>query len=63
MDYCVWDEFVKFIDWNKVTFKSTMIQELKRAVKKIRKNVVFESCASWTDRLYRMSQNNGDYLR
>ena len=40
-----------------------MIEELKRGVKKIRKNVVFESCNSWTNRLYRMSQNNGDYLK
>ena len=46
-----------------MTSKSIMIQELKRAVKKIRKNVVFESCTSSTNRLYRMSQNDGNYLR
>jgi len=63
LDYCIWDEFVKVINWNKVASKATLIQELKRAVKKIRKNVVFESCSSWTNRLYRMSQNNGDYLK
>ena len=63
LDYCIWDEFVKAINWNKVTSKATMIQELKKAVKKIRQDVVFESCSSWTNRLYRMSQNNGDYLR
>ncbi|CAF1514216.1 unnamed protein product [Rotaria sordida] len=63
LDYCIWDEFQKVIDWNRATSKATLIQELKRAVKKIRKNVVFESCNSWTNRLYRMSQNNGDYLR
>jgi hypothetical protein len=63
LDYGIWDEFVKVINWNKVTSKSTLIPELKRAVKKIRTNVVFESCASWTNRLYRISQNNGDYLR
>jgi len=38
-------------------------QRIKMCSKKIRKNVVFESCASLTNRLYRMSQNNGDYLR
>ncbi|CAF4212880.1 unnamed protein product [Rotaria sp. Silwood2] len=63
LDYCIWDEFVKFIDWNIVTSKTTLIQELKHAVKKIRKNVVFESYNSWTNRLYGMSQNNGDYLK
>ena len=63
MDYCIWDEFVKSINWNVVTSKTTLIQELKRAVKKIRQNVVFESCNSWTNHLYRISQNNGDCLR
>jgi hypothetical protein len=33
-DYCIWDEFVKVIDCNRVTSKPTMIQELNRAVKK-----------------------------
>ncbi len=37
LDYCIWDEFVKVIDWNKVTSKRTLIQELKRAVKKFDK--------------------------
>ncbi|CAF2157480.1 unnamed protein product [Rotaria magnacalcarata] len=45
LDYCIWDEFVKVIDWNMVRSKATMIEELKHAVKKIRQNVVFESCA------------------
>ncbi|CAF1691956.1 unnamed protein product, partial [Adineta ricciae] len=31
LDYCIWDEFVKVIDWNKVTSKPTVIQELKHA--------------------------------
>ena len=48
---------------SRVTSKLTMIQELKKAVKTFRKNVVFESCNSWTNRLYRMSQHDGDYLR
>jgi hypothetical protein len=61
--YFIWDEFTKVIDWNKVTSKATMIQELKKAVKKIRKDVVFESCNSWANRLYRMSQNNRACLR
>ena len=30
--------------------------------KKHRVNVALESCTSWTNRLYRMSKNNGDYL-
>jgi hypothetical protein len=38
---------VKVINWNKVTSKTTMIQEFKKAAKKIRKDVVFENCNSW----------------
>ncbi|CAF2996750.1 unnamed protein product [Rotaria sp. Silwood2] len=57
LDYCIWDEIIKFIDCNRATSKATMIQELTHSVKKIRQNVMFESCNSWTNRLYRMSKN------
>lgn len=63
LDYSIWDEFAQVIDWNVVTSKATLIQELKRAVKKISEKVVLESCSSWTNRLYRLLQNNGCYLR
>ena len=63
MDYCIWNELALAIRWKKVTSKKTLISELKRAVKTIRPNVILESCASWTNRLYRMSKNNGEYLR
>ena len=63
LDYSIWDELVNAINWNKVKSKTTLIQQLKSSVKKIRESVVFESCASWTNRLYRMCQNNGNYLR
>ena len=38
---------------------TAFINELKRGVKKIRSEVVFESCASWTNRL---KQANGNCL-
>ena len=62
LDYSVWDEFVKVIDWNKVKSKATLIQQLKSSLKKIRESLIVESCTSWTNRLYRMSQNDGNYL-
>ncbi len=49
-------------EWDKVTSK-TLVEELKKAVKRIRTEVVFESCSSWTSRLYRLSKNDGCYLR
>ena len=63
LDYCIWDEFAQAINWDKVTSKSSLIAELKRGVKKIRLDVVRESCSVWTNRLYRMTQNDGNYLR
>jgi len=62
LDYCIWDEFVKQINWNKVKSKKTLIDELKRGVKKIRSEVILESCMNWTVRLNHLSKNNGDYL-
>ena len=62
LDYSIWDEFVKVIDWNKVKSKATLIQQLKSPLKKIRESVIAESCTSWTNRLYHMSQNNENYL-
>lgn len=63
LDYPIWDEFAKCINWNQVTSKATLIPELKNAEKKIRKNIAFESCGSWAGRLCCVSQNNEDCLR
>ena len=63
LDYCVWNEIAPVSKWNAVTSKKTLIVALKRAVKKISNDVVFESCLSWTNRLYRMSQDKGNYLK
>jgi len=62
LDYSIWDEFVQQMNWNKVQSKKTLIEELKRAVKRIREEVVFESCESWTNRLYRLKENYFNYL-
>ena len=63
LDYSIWDVFINAIDWARVNSKTTLIQQLKSSIKKIRQTVVFESCATWTNRLYRVSQDDGDYLR
>ena len=62
LDYCIGDEFARAINWDLVTSKTALINELKRGVKKIRSKVVFESCTSWTNRLYRLRQANGNCL-
>ena len=62
LDYCIWNEFAGAINWDLVTSKKTLIDQLKLAVKKIRPEVVFESCSSWTNRLYRLKESQGNYL-
>lgn len=62
LDYSIWDELAKAIEWDRVTSKTTLIDQLKVAVHLIRQEVVWESCASWTSRLSRVCQNGGDYL-
>ena len=60
LDYCIWNGIAQVIKWDTVTSKKTLIVALKRAVKEISKDVFFES---WTNRLYRMTQDKGNYLR
>ncbi|CAF3081974.1 unnamed protein product [Rotaria sp. Silwood2] len=62
LDYCIWNEFVQQMNWDDIQSKQTLIDELKRGVKKIRSDVVLESCCSWTNRLYHLSKKGGDYL-
>jgi hypothetical protein len=63
LDYCISDEFVQCVNWEKVTSKPTLIDELKRAVKQIRQDVVLQSCSSWTVRLQCVLENDGCYLK
>ena len=46
LDYSIWEELAGAMDSNKITSKRTLIDELKRARRKVRANVVFESCNS-----------------
>ena len=55
-DYCIWNEIEQVLRCNTAKFKKTLIVALKRAVKEIPKDVVFESCLSCTNRLYRSSK-------
>lgn len=62
LDYCIWDELANAMNWDQISTKKDLIGEIKRATKKVRLPVVFESCRSWTVRLSRIVQNNGNYL-
>ena len=51
------------LNWDSVTSKITLVKELKHAVRKVSLDIVFERCSSWTNRLYRLSQGKGHYLK
>ena len=55
LDYSICDELAHAVNWDKIMWKNTLIIEMKRAVGKIRQQVIFESCTSWTNRLYPIS--------
>jgi hypothetical protein len=63
LDYFIWNELAQLIEWHTVTSKTTLISALKRTAHEISQEVVFQSCASWTNRLHRLSQENGNYLK
>ena len=46
-----------------MTSKATVIDGLKRTVKKIRQDVVLQSYSSWTARLSCLFKNDGRYLK
>ena len=56
LDYCLWDELNKTIKWNLKNTNCGVKANSKRSI-------VFESCLSWTNQLYRISQDEGNYLR
>ena len=60
--YCIWDEFNQAIHWDRVKSKKTLIEELKCAVKRIRPEIILQSCNSWNVRPRHISENNGNYF-
>ena len=62
LDYCIWNEFARAVSWDLVTSKVSLINQLNFSLKKNRPEIVFESCISWANLLYRLKQVNGNYL-
>ena len=62
LDCFVWDELADAVDWNKMTLKRTLLDELKKAPKKVRANVIFESCNPRMTRLSKVSKFGRNYL-
>jgi hypothetical protein len=63
LDYSLWNELAEAMNWNQVTTKETLINELKHAVKKFHKEKVLHSVLDFTIRLRLIQRNGGDYIR
>ena len=50
------------MNWHRISRKRDLIDELKQATRKVRSEVVFENCRSWTVRLQKVYRNDGRYL-
>ncbi|CAF0941470.1 unnamed protein product [Didymodactylos carnosus] len=63
MDYSIWDGLVQTMNWDHVRTKNTLIEEIKRAVKKIPAQNVLHSVENFTVRLRLILKNKGNYIR
>ena len=63
LDYSLWNELGAAMNWDHVTTKTALINEIKRAVKKIEKEKILHSVLDFTVRLRLIQKNGGDYIR
>jgi hypothetical protein len=62
LNYSIWYELCTQIDWTKITNKNTLIEQILKGTKKVNLNVVRSSIECWTNRVYRLLLNNGEYI-
>ena len=63
LDYSLWNELAKPINWNRATAKVTLIEEIKRAVKEVGHEKILNSVLDFTARLRLIKRNRRDYIR
>ena len=61
--YSLWNETVEAMNWERVTTKATLIDEIKRGIKKVDKEKILRSCDDFPKRLHRFLKNQGSYVR
>jgi len=63
LDYSLWNEIVESMDWDNIETKANFINEIKRSIKKIKKEKILHSVLDFTVRLRLIQKNGGDYIR
>jgi len=62
LDYSLWVELGASINWNEVHNKETLKSHIQAAVRKMRKEVIVNTCSKWSTRLYKILKNHGEYI-
>lgn len=62
LDYGLWVELGRNVNWAKVVSKASLITQVKGAFKRMRKNVIVDSCLNWSSRLYKVYTTDGNYI-
>ena len=51
------------MDWSQITTKATLIDEIKRSVKRVEKEKIINSVSDFTVHLRMLKNNGGEYIR
>ena len=62
LDDSLWTELANCIDWSQITTKTTLIDEIKRSVKRVEKEKIINSVSDFTVRLRMLKNNGGEYI-
>lgn len=63
LDYSIWNEIVQGMNWDRVECKESLKAQIMLSVKKIRPQVVLDSCTSFYTRVRRVATSDGSYLQ
>ena len=63
LDYSIWNEIVQGMNWDRVECKESLKAQIVLSVKKIRPQVVLDSCSSFYTRIRRLAVSDGRYLQ
>lgn len=62
MDYSVWNEISKNVDYQKVKSRESLIKEIRKAIKKIDQKFAREVIGDFLTRVYAIEKNKGDII-
>ena len=63
LDYSLWTELTNCMNWSQITTKAILIDEIKRAVKRVGREKILNSVSDFTIRLRMLKNNGGEYIR